>query len=246
MPKKITLHQFLLRTGKFQKSFEAEQAIRNGEVKVGKDTIKNPRHFINPKTALIFCAKERIIPLKKLYFILNKPRGIICQKSEEEQSIYDFLDHLSLTQEQKSSLFAVGRLDKDTEGLLLITNDGQFSKLLMAPESKVPKTYEAVSNTPLHPSDIKTLEEGVIITTEDLPYKTQPSIVKKTGERVFQITVTEGKKNQIKLMLNALGNEIVHLRRLSIGRLTLGKLAVGEFRQVAKEELLSLCLGNDK
>src|SRR3989338_5294759 len=123
MAKKTSLLQFLMRTGRFTKSHEAEQAIRSQRIAVSKMTITNPRYFLNPKTALVFYDQTRLIPLKRLYFIMNKPKEVICQKSKGERSIYDFLEHLSLSTDQKSSLFAVGRLDKDTEGLIIITND---------------------------------------------------------------------------------------------------------------------------
>ena len=245
MAKKTSLLQFLMRTGRFTKSHEAEQAIRSQRIAVSKQTITNPRYFLNPKTALVFYDQTRLIPLKRLYFIINKPKDVICQKSKAERSIYDFLEHLSLSTDQKSSLFAVGRLDKDTEGLIIITNDGELSNLLMSPDSNVPKTYSVVSQDPLRPDDIYKLESGVIITVSGLPHRTEPSKIKKTGDRTFLITITEGKKNQIKLMLGAVGNSVIHLKRISIGNLEVGNLALGMFRQMTKEQLLLSCLGND-
>ena len=245
MAKKTSLLQFLMRSGAFNKSHEAEQAIRQGRIKVSKQVILNPKHFINPKTALIFFDAKRLIPIKRIYLIMNKPKGVICQKSREEKSIYGFLDHTPLSSEQKASLFAVGRLDKDTEGLLIITNDGDLSNLLMSPDTQVPKTYEVVSQSPLRPDDIARLEAGVIIRVDDLPHKTEPAKIEKTGDRTFRITITEGKKNQIKLMLKANQNEVIHLKRISIGNLNMGSMQVGEIRQMTKQELLSSCLPNE-
>ncbi len=246
MPKKISLQQFLMRSGLFEKAFEAEKAIRDGKVAVSRERITNPKHFVNPKTALIFFNGKRLIPLKKLYFALNKPKGVVSQKSKEEQNVYDLLEGIDLTAEQKASLFAVGRLDKDTEGLIIITNDGQLSHILLSPKSKVPKTYEAISLNPLKPKDIQMLEFGVAIDDEGGQYMTQPAIIEKRGDRTFLITITEGKKNQIRLMLKSIGNEIVHLRRISIGNLSLEPLKIGEIRQMRRDELLREIIGHSR
>ena len=234
MPKKTSLLQYLMRTGLFRTAHDAEQAVRSGKVNVRQQTVTNPRHFFNPKTDFVFVDGRPAKAVRKLYFILNKPVGAICQKSKEEETIYGLLAGLPLSKEEKSSLFAVGRLDRDTEGLLIITNAGRAV-------CAVAFFYRVVCQRPLRPADARMLEQGVSIISEGEPYTTRPCTIKATGNTTFLITLTEGRKNQIKLMLDAVGNEVAHLKRLSIGSLGLGSLKPGELRQATKEEILSLC-----
>src|SRR3989338_1017769 len=143
MPKKISLKQFLMRTGYFKNYEECVSAIRKKEITLNGAAIDNPNHYFNPKKYVVKCKNERLKPVKKMYFALNKPHGFICQKSPGEKSIYDLLESLKLPKPHASSLFAVGRLDKDTEGLMIITNDGKLSDRLAKPEKNVSKTYLA-------------------------------------------------------------------------------------------------------
>lgn len=246
MPRKISLLQHLMRTGLFGTAHDAEQAIRSGKVNVRQQTVTNPRHFFNPKTDFVFVGGKPAKAVRKLYFVLNKPVGAVCQKSREEETIYGLFAGLPLAKEEKSSLFSVGRLDKDTEGLLVITNDGGLSNALMRPDADVLKTYHVVSQRPLRPADARMLEQGVSIISEGEPYTTRPCTIKATGNTTFLITLTEGRKNQIKLMLDVVGNEVAHLKRVSIGSLGLGSLKPGEMRQATKGEILSLCLPPSK
>jgi 16S rRNA pseudouridine516 synthase len=235
---KISLLQFLMRSGKFKTSHEAERAIRNGKINVRKEAITNPKHFFDPKTDFVFVEGELIKKATPLYFLMNKPAGIICQKSREEESIFDHLHPLKLTPEQRLSLFVIGRLDKDTEGLLILTNDGKLSDSLMNPKNNIPKTYYAILNLPLGASQKAQLESGIKISTEDGMYTTKPCTIKKEGERTIYISITEGKKRQIRRMFEAIGNEVVHLKRISIGKLELGTLKNGEIQMTTKENIM--------
>ena len=144
MPKKTSLKQFLMKSGKFDRLYDCMQSIRSGKVTVNNKTVTNPNYFFNPKRALVKFGDEKIKKAHKLYFIMNKPAGYLSQKSENERTIYDLLRNLNLPAEQIKSLFAVGRLDRETEGLLIITNDGKLSSLIMKPESEITKRYYAV------------------------------------------------------------------------------------------------------
>jgi 16S rRNA pseudouridine516 synthase len=238
MAKKTSLLQYLMRSGKFKTAYDAERAILTGRVNVRKETIRNPKHFFDPKTDFVFVDGELIKKSALLYFLMNKPAGIICQKSKEEESIFDLLTSLPLTPEQRSSLFVIGRLDKDTEGLLILTNDGKLSDALMNPKHEVPKTYYAILNLPLTHIQKTRLESGVTIKSEEGEYTTKPCVIKKESERTIFISITEGKKRQIRKMLEAIGNEVIHLKRVSIGKLELGSLQLGEIRKVSKEDVL--------
>ncbi len=238
MVKKISLLQFLMRSGKFQTAHEAERAIRAKRIKVREETITNPRHFFDQKMDFVFLDSQLVKKAPPLYFIMNKPSEIICQKSKEEESIFDLLRPLPLSPEQRASLFVIGRLDKDTEGLLIITNDGKLSDALMNPKHDIPKTYHAILNLPLSHTHKKQLESGIKIKTEEGEYTTKPCTIRKETERGVHISITEGKKRQIRRMFEAIGNEVVHLKRVSIGSLQLGTLKLGELQQATKEHIL--------
>ncbi|MBI2559497.1 rRNA pseudouridine synthase [Candidatus Woesearchaeota archaeon] len=237
MSKKISLKQLLMKGGKFEKVYDCVSAIRSGKVSVSNKIITNPNYFFNPKLLVRF-GGEKIKQVKKLYFLMNKPVGYLSQKSENEKTIYDLIKKTDIPKESQQSLFAVGRLDKDTEGLIIITNDGKLSSLIMNPESKVTKRYHAVLKNFVDLNKINILEKGIEIETENERYKTKPCEIKITGEREVYISVSEGKKRQIRLMFDAIGNTVVGLIRVSIGGLQLGSLKSGETAQISREELL--------
>src|SRR3989338_7525880 len=160
MSKKLSLKQFLMKSGRFQKTYDCVQAIKNGKVTLNNEVITNPSHFFNPKTELVKLDNEKLKTISKLYFIMNKPAGYLSQKSNEEKTIYELLTNLNLPKEAIQSLHAVGRLDKDTEGLLLLTNDGKLSNLVMDPKSEIIKKYYVMLEKPASREKIKELEKG--------------------------------------------------------------------------------------
>jgi len=238
MSKKISLKQFLTKSGKFEKVHDCIQSIKGGEVSVNNSIIKNPNYFFNPKNALVKLNNEKIKTVAKLYFLLNKPAGYLSQKHESEKTIYDLIGKLDLSKEQVHSLFAVGRLDKETEGLMILTNDGKISSLMTKPESKVEKRYQAVLEKPITLDNIKLLEKGVIIEIDSMEYRTTKCKIKKTRENEVYISITEGKKRQIRKMFENIENKVVYLKRVSIGGLQLGNLKEGEIKKTTKEEIM--------
>lgn len=238
MPKKILLKQLLMKSGRFEKVYDCVQAIRSGKISINNKIITNPNFFFRPKNVLVKFNNEKIKPVAKLYFLLNKPAGYLSQKHENEKTIYDLLGKLNLSKEQMQSLFAVGRLDKDTEGLLIITNDGKFSTIIMHPQNEIVKKYYAALDKPAEASKIKMLEKGIEINIGNEKYKTKKCKIKITGEKETYISITEGKKRQIRKMFDAIGNKVVYLKRVSIGGLQLGNLKVGEIKQFTKEEIM--------
>ena len=184
------------------------------------------------------CKNERLKPVKKMYFALNKPQGFICQKSPGEKSVYDLLESLKLPKPHTSSLFAVGRLDKDTEGLIVITNDGKLSDRLAKPERNISKKYLAELEKPITPEQISSMESGIEIIVDGKPYKTKPCAIKSIDGNKLEITIYEGKKRQIRKMFDSIGNKVVYLKRVSIGGLQLGNLKPGEIKQLTKEEII--------
>jgi len=237
MSKKISLKQFLMKSGKFDRVEECIQLIRNGNVTINNKSITDPNYFFNPKSSVVKLNNEKIKQVSKLYFLLNKPAGCLSQKAESEKTIYDLLKKLNLSKEEIQSLFAVGRLDKDTEGLMIVTNDGSLSNVIMDPESEISKRYYAALEKPINRESVKLLEKGVVIETDEGKYRTKKCKINAKSEKEIYISITEGRKRQIRKMLEAIGNKVFYLKRVSIGGLQLGNLKVGELRQLPREEL---------
>ena len=238
MSKKLSLKQFLMKSGRFQKTYGCVEAIKQGRVTINNKVMLNSSHFFNPKKDLVKLDNEKLRTVSKLYFIMNKPAGYLSQKSNEEKNIYDLLNNISLPRESVLSLHAVGRLDKDTEGLLILTNDGKLSNIIMEPKSEIIKKYFGILENRVDKGKIKELEKGIEIEVDDVKYKTKPCKIKIVGEKEIYISVSEGKKRQIRLMFESIGNKAVYLRRVSIAGLQLGKLNVGEIKQITREEIM--------
>ncbi|MBI2660844.1 pseudouridine synthase [Candidatus Woesearchaeota archaeon] len=246
MAKKISLKQFLMKTGFFEDVEQCILAIRNGEIRLNKETVFNPHHFFNPKKYSVFYRNERIRPVKMSYFMMNKPKGFICQKSANENTIYNLLESGSITAQLRSSLFAVGRLDKDTSGLLIITNDGQLSDRLAKPERHVSKKYLVELKNSLKPEDTGKLEEGIKIDVKGSAYKTKPCKARLIEDKKAEITIFEGKKRQIRKMFEAIRNEVVALERTAVGGLELEDLKPGELKEFQREEIYKILFDGPK
>lgn len=169
------------------------------------------------------------------YFLFNKPQGVVCANADDlHETIFD----LMAFEDFQSDLFTVGRLDLDTTGLLIITNDGKFSHSLMSPKRHVDKTYHVVCRDNISDDDLATLEQGVTI---EYDYETMPAKTKRISDNELYLTISEGKFHQVKRMLVAVGNEVTELSRTSIGNLTVPEdLEIGEYDAYTKETLESL------
>ncbi|MBI2659905.1 rRNA pseudouridine synthase [Candidatus Woesearchaeota archaeon] len=227
-----------MRSGKFDRVYDCIVAIKTGKITIDGKVVSNPNFFFNPKKSLVKFDSEKIRKVPYLYFLMNKPAGYLSQKAESEKTIYDLLGKLNLPKTHAKSLSAVGRLDKESEGLLLITNDGKLSNLVMNPKNKIIKRYYAVLEDIININKTKLLERGIQIEIEHEQYRTKPCRIKVVGEKEVYISISEGKKRQIRKMFDAIDNKVVYLRRVSIAGLQLGKLKAGEVRQTTKEEIL--------
>ena len=167
----------------------------------------------------------------KVYFILNKPKGYSCQKNEKTPFVGGLIPDTRVS--------PVGRLDFDTTGLLIMTNDGELAAKITSPESTITKTYLATLNKKINLADVDQIRAGVNIEVEGAMYKTKPCTTIAREGTIFEITITEGKKRQVRLMFQALGYAVVELMRIKIGKLQLGELKIGKYRGVSKEEILS-------
>ena len=212
---------------------QVKSLIQKGLVTVNGEIVKKADVKVSDED-IVYCQGEQLSSEEFGYFMLNKPAGLIS--ATEDASCQTVLDLFK--DEPYKNLYPVGRLDKDTEGLLLITNDGPLGHQLLSPKKHVPKTYYANLAHALSQTDIEALENGVDIGEKNL---TLPAQVEVLGETSVHITITEGKFHQVKRMLEAVENKVVYLKRVSMGSLILDEtLKLGEYRRLTEEELAGL------
>lgn len=225
----MRLDKFLANMGVGTRS-EVKQFLKKGNVTVNDSIEKSPKCHINPEDDIVMVNGKQITFINHIYIMLNKPKGYISATHDgTNRTVIDLIPEY-----QHLDIFPVGRLDKDTEGLLLITNDGQFSHELMSPVKHVSKTYEVISQHTISDDDIEAFKQG--ITLSDGPVK--PALLKRVNETTSQVTIYEGKYHQVKRMFHAIENEVLELKRLKIANLALDKnLKSGEYKLLSDDEL---------
>jgi len=216
---------------------EVKKYIRNGLVHVDGKVIDNPGLLIDPMVQKICFQGQEVFYQQFYYYMLNKPAGFISATEDKyDQTVMDLLK----PKDQKN-LFPVGRLDKDTEGLLLLTNDGELTHNLLSPKKKVPKTYYAKIQGQVTKSDKIAFQSGVLL---DDGYHTLPSELKiiTSGDiSEIELTICEGKFHQVKRMFISRGQKVIYLKRISMGSLKLDEnLDLGEYRPLTEKEIKEL------
>ena len=213
---------------------QVKDIVKKGMVSVDGEVIKKADYKFD-ETAAKVCVNGKELSYQKFYYyMLNKPQGVVSATTDNhDKTVLDLLKDAP-----GKDLFPVGRLDKDTEGLLLITNDGELSHNLLSPKKHVDKTYLIETKELVTEEMILKLEQGVDIGEEKL---TLPAKVSQLEDKKIELTITEGKFHQVKRMLKAVENEVVYLKRLSMGSLKLDKkLPLGEYRSLTEGEILGL------
>lgn len=223
---------------------EVKQLLKGGAVKVNDKMVKNAKEQVNPEKDTVTLNGEVVEYKEYIYLMMNKPQGVIsATEDNHEQTVIDLLEMDDAVYDP----FPVGRLDKDTEGLLLLTNNGKLAHQLLSPKKHVPKTYFAVIDGEVTKEDVEAFQQGV---TLDDGYVTKPGELKiiKSGIRSdIELTITEGKFHQVKRMFQAVGKKVVYLQRISMGPLKLDdSLELGEYRGLTEEEILQLLEHNQK
>ena len=223
---------------------EVKDLLKSGVVKVNEMSVKNGKEQVDPKVDIVTLHGEVIEYKEYIYLMMNKPQGVISATEDHyEKTVIDLLE----MEDAVYSPFPVGRLDKDTEGLLLLTNDGQLAHQLLSPKKHVPKTYFAVIDREVTNADVQAFLEGV---TLDDGYVTKPGqlkIIKSGIHSNIELTITEGKFHQVKRMFEAVGKKVVYLQRISMGPLQLDEsLELGEYRELTDEEMTALMEVNTK
>ena len=197
----------------------------NGNFKISsKDNIDENKDIIK--------YEDNVLSYKEFrYYILNKKSGYVTAVEDpRDKTVMELLPDWVI----KKDLAPVGRLDKDTEGLLLLTNDGQLNHKLLSPKSHVDKTYIAYTEKDLDENDLEKLRNGVDIGG----YITMPAEAKKVDEKILSLTIREGKFHQVKKMVEAIDNKVIYLKRISFGKLVLGYIELGEVKEINLEDII--------
>lgn len=212
---------------------QVKELIRHGKVSVNNAVVKTADRKIDEKKDVVCVQGQTLVYRKFYYYMLNKPAGVV---SATQDKLSDTVISLLRPEDRRDDLFPVGRLDKDTEGLLLLTNDGALAHRLLSPGKHVDKTYHVTIERALTAQDIQRLENGVDI-GEDRP--TLPAKVEiLSPETELLLTIHEGKFHQVKRMLFAVNNLVTVLRRTAFGGLKLDEtLAPGEYRPLSEQEV---------
>ena len=234
MGKKMRVDKLLSNVGVASRA-ELKKYCKQGLISVNGKVINNPGVQVDSESDDIRFNGEKIVYREFVYIMLNKPDGYISATFDKyDPIVLDLIDHSYLVFEP----FPVGRLDKDTEGLLVLTNDGQLAHRVLSPKKHVPKTYYAKIQGKVTEEDILAFEKGVIL---DDGYETMPSqlkILKSDDMSEIELTIHEGKFHQVKRMFESVGKKVVYLKRLSMGKLKLDEsLGLGEYRELTEEEV---------
>ena len=225
----LRLDKFLSNMGKASRS-ESCRLVRQGKVLVNGVPAKKSDLQINPDTDEVVLNGVSVTYKKFTYIMLNKPEGYVSATDDpHEKTVLDLVD----PEDRRKGLFPCGRLDKNTLGLVILTNDGENAHRLLSPKHHVDKVYRFEALSPISSADVSNLERGVDIGG----YFTKPCTVHLTGEKAGEITLTEGKYHQIKRMLEAVGNKIIYLERITFGDIKLDNaLERGQWRYLTPEE----------
>jgi len=226
-----TLERVLSKAGVGSRT-EARRWIAEGRVKVNGRVVRDPDHWIDLERDRVAFEGKPLRKAEQTYLLLYKPKGYITTYRDPQgrPTIYDLLP------ERDRYLFPVGRLDLETSGLLILTNDTAFAERMTNPDYKVPKTYLVKASKPLSDEQLDQLRKGVEL--RDGP--TRPAIVSRVSANKFEITISEGRNRQVRRMVEALDAKVLKLVRVAIGPIRIGDLAIGKARALTKSEVARL------
>jgi len=236
----IRLQKLLAQSGVASRR-KCEELMLEGEVEVDGEVVTRLGTKVDPRTAVIRVSGKRLPPISpNVYLVLNKPRGVVSTMSDPEgrKSLAE------LVADRPERLFHVGRLDTDTSGLIILTNDGDFAHRLAHPSYEVDKTYVAEVDGEVYPSTLKQLRAGVTLEDGPVTVKNVKLVVgpkgNPTGRSIVELTIHEGRNRIVRRLLDHVGHPVRRLTRTQIGPVTLGKLPVGAIRELTTDELGTL------
>src|SRR5213593_3767511 len=235
----MTLDRVLSRLGWASRT-AAREAIRAGRLKVNGRVVRDPESWVQPEHDVVQLDGQRLKPARKIYLLFYKPKGVITSRGDPSarKTVYDFLRSLG---EEGKWVFPVGRLDKDTSGLLLLTNDTEFADFITNPGSRVSKTYLVKASGLISDEGIEKLTAGVQMKRGDWA---TPQLVRRIEDRGkytwLEVVLAEGKNREVRRMIEAVGFKVLKLVRTRIGPLTLDGLEVGKGRPLGPAEVAAL------
>lgn len=216
----------------------ADKLIAEGKVRINNKPVTEPGVLVNEDNDTVTVDGVKVEPVnRKIYIMLNKPKGCLCTMKDDRgrKTVMDYIDI------KDKRLFPIGRLDYDSEGLLLLTNDGELAYKLTHPSHEIPKTYIAKVEGEVPENDLATLRNGIVLDG----VKTHTSKIKllkvEEGDiHRFEVTIYEGRNRQIRRMFESVGKNVVFLKRTAIGELRLGGLGRGAYRYLTEKEISDL------
>lgn len=220
---------------------EVKKLLKKKIVEVNEKIIIDPKTHVDPETDRITVGGEPILYQEFVYFMLNKPQGVI---SATEDLVHETVVDLLEPQDSLQEPHPVGRLDIDTEGLLVLTNDGKLTHRLLSPKHHVNKVYYAEVDGLVTEEDVETFKTGITLSDDFEEYVTMPAVLKiletdeEAGTSKVEVTIQEGKFHQVKRMILSVGKTVTYLKRLSMGELKLDpQLELGAYRPLTEEEI---------
>lgn len=226
---------------------EVKKLIRAGKVEVNGSTDVRPEMKLDELKDRVAVNKKPVVYEKYGYYLFHKPAGCVtATRDSMHKTVMDYFDGKTF-----AGYAPVGRLDLDTEGFLLVTNDGALAHHLISPAHHVPKTYYVETDGPVPASAVELFRNGMDIGDDVPAMPAELVICQKTSDAhaepvkyAAEVTIYEGRYHQVKRMFQAIGRKVVYLKRISMGGLSLGKLPIGEYRKLTEEEVELISTGN--
>ena len=231
----VSLSRALSKLGFCSRS-QAVKLIEGEKIFVNGSIVNDPMKWVDLLKDKIAVEGKRVPKKQFIYIVMNKPKGVVTTRADERsrQTVYDLLAGMS------EWIFPVGRLDKDSSGLLFLTNDNQFGERLTNPSSKIPKTYRAKLDKELLKKHQHIIQQGMIMDDEQLLPAKVKILPGTNDENWIELTIVEGKNRQVRRMCKELGYEVSELTRIAIGKYSMGNMAPAEWKYLKYEDIKSL------
>jgi 23S rRNA pseudouridine2605 synthase len=233
----MRLNAFIAKAG-FTSRRKAALFIKEGSVKVGGKVVCEPWYLVKEGDAVTVNGKL-LNAEKKTYFIVNKPKGVTATV-EDEHALKKITE---IVPKRYARLYPIGRLDKDSGGLIILTNDGDLCYQLTHPKFEVEKEYVVTVKGSLEPDVLARLKRGVFDEGDLLKVKAYSGMKKAGGNTALHVVIAEGKKRHLRRLFKSLGNPVIDLKRIRIGNLRLGDLREGSFEKIDRETIYRLAIG---
>ena len=231
----MRLNKFLAQSGIASRR-KCDELIKSGRVTVNEKQIAEMGYIVDEEKDVVCVDEKPVSSSSFVYYKLNKPKGYICSASDEKgrKTIY------SLIEDKSVRLFSVGRLDYNTEGLIILTNDGDFAERIAHPSNKMEKEYRVNVEGKIFESELAVMRNGVVVDGERMPSAKVKMLSFENKVSKLSIIIDEGQNRQIRRMFEGIGRDIILLKRVRIGKVTLGGLGRGLYKPLTEQEVIAL------